>query len=195
MSSGQRKRKASEVGKSRLTPRRRRGASTTSSMAEVAEPIEVEENGEEVVDLTCESSLEPVVVDLTHNIDQALNDSVVVKHQGRRRRNAGRSTTQTASCILSSDDEDARDSNISSSRRSSNLPATNYTSSRSSGSITCPICMESYSEIIQSGRLIVSTKCGHIFCSQCLRDSLKNSSSCPTCRQKLTAKQYHPIYI
>lgn len=50
-------------------------------------------------------------------------------------------------------------------------------------------------QIVQSGRLIVSTKCGHVFCSQCLRDSLRNANSCPTCRKKLTHGQYHPIYI
>ncbi|XP_073504722.1 E3 ubiquitin-protein ligase RNF4 [Phyllobates terribilis] len=194
MSSGQRKRKASAVGKSRLS-QRRRGASTTSAMATVTEPIEVEESGEEVVDLTCESSFEPVVVDLTHNVDQTLNDSVVVKHPSRRRRNAGRTTNQTTSCILSSDDEDTRDNDILASTRSSNPQSTNHTSSRLSGSVTCPICMDGYSEIIQSGRLIVSTKCGHIFCSQCLRDALKSVATCPACRQKLTAKQYHPIYI
>ncbi|XP_077136282.1 E3 ubiquitin-protein ligase RNF4 [Ranitomeya variabilis] len=192
---GQRKRKTSAVGKSRLSQRRRRGASTTSTMAAVTEPIEVEESGEEVVDLTCESSLEPVVVDLTHNIDQTLNDSVVVKQSSHRRRNAGRTTAQSTSCILSSDDEDSLDNDILAGRRSSNLPPTMHTTSRSSGSVTCPICMDGYSEIVQSGRLIVSTKCGHIFCSQCLRDSIKNMAKCPTCRQKLTAKQYHPIYI
>ncbi|XP_073430568.1 E3 ubiquitin-protein ligase RNF4 [Dendrobates tinctorius] len=190
---GQRKRKAPAVGKSRLSQRRRRGASTTSSMAAETDPIEVEEGGEDVVDLTCESSFEPVVVDLTHNVDQTLNDSVVVI-EVHRRRNAGRTTTQTTSCILSSDDEDTRDNDILASR-SSNLPPTMHTSSRLSGSVTCPICMDGYSEIVQNGRLIVSTKCGHIFCSQCLRDSLKNIAKCPTCRQKLTPKQYHPIYI
>ncbi|XP_040275140.1 E3 ubiquitin-protein ligase RNF4 isoform X1 [Bufo bufo] len=190
MSSGQRKRKASE-GKSRSSQRRRRGASTTSSMATVAEPIEVEESGEEVVDLTCES-LEPVVVDLTHN------DSVVIveEHQSpRRRRSTARNTSQAASCILSSDDEDTRDNDGFGSRGSRDLPPVNHSSARTSGSVSCPICMDGYSEITQSGRLIVSTKCGHIFCSQCLRDALKNVTSCPTCRKKLTHKQYHPIYI
>lgn len=190
MNSGQRKRKAAEVGKSRSTRRRSRGASTTSSMATVAEPIELEESGEEVVDLTCES-LEPVVVDLTHN------DSVVIveeQQSPRRRRNGTRSTTQTASCILSSDDDDTRDSDLIAGRRSRDLPHTNH-NLRTSGSVSCPICMDGYSEIIQSGRLIVSTKCGHVFCSQCIRDALRNVTSCPTCRKKLTAKQYHPIYI
>ncbi|XP_075713292.1 E3 ubiquitin-protein ligase RNF4 isoform X2 [Rhinoderma darwinii] len=190
MNSGQRKRKGTEAGKSRSSQRRRRGASTTSAMAAVIEPIEVEESGEEVVDLTCES-LEPVVVDLTHN------DSVVIveEHQTRRRRNATRTTTQTASCILSSDDEDARDNDLSANRRSRDPPPPEHNNSRTSGSVSCPICMDGYSEITQSGRLIVSTKCGHIFCSQCLRDALKNVTSCPTCRKKLTPKQYHPIYI
>ncbi|CAN2390606.1 Prokaryotic RING finger family 4 [Pristimantis euphronides] len=158
-------------------------------MATETELIEVEENGEEVVDLTCES-LEPVVVDLTNN------DSVVVKHRTPRRGRSGtRSTTQTASCILSSDDEDTRDHDILASRRAGDLSQTNRNGSRSSGSVSCPICMDSYSEIVQSGRLIVSTKCGHVFCSQCIRDALRNATSCPTCRKKLTPKQYHPIYI
>ncbi|XP_075713247.1 E3 ubiquitin-protein ligase RNF4 isoform X1 [Rhinoderma darwinii] len=117
------------------------------------------------------------------------------EHQTRRRRNATRTTTQTASCILSSDDEDARDNDLSANRRSRDPPPPEHNNSRTSGSVSCPICMDGYSEITQSGRLIVSTKCGHIFCSQCLRDALKNVTSCPTCRKKLTPKQYHPIYI
>uniref|UniRef100_A0A672K2W4 E3 ubiquitin-protein ligase RNF4 n=1 Tax=Sinocyclocheilus grahami TaxID=75366 RepID=A0A672K2W4_SINGR len=63
------------------------------------------------------------------------------------------------------------------------------------GAVSCPVCMDAYSEIIDSGRLMVSTKCGHLFCSQCIRDSLSRAHSCPTCRKKLTHKQYHPIYI
>lgn len=53
----------------------------------------------------------------------------------------------------------------------------------------------SFPQIIESGRLMVSTKCGHLFCSQCIRDSLARAHNCPTCRKKLTYKQYHPIYI
>ncbi|CAI9560540.1 unnamed protein product [Staurois parvus] len=117
------------------------------------------------------------------------------EHQGQRG-NAGRGSSLVSSCILSSDDEDSRNNDVYlSGSRSSDL-TTSYNRSRSSaGNVSCPICMDGYSEIIQSGRLIVSTKCGHIFCSQCLRDALKNATSCPTCRKKLTHKQYHPIYI
>lgn len=50
-------------------------------------------------------------------------------------------------------------------------------------------------QIVDSGRLVVSTKCGHVFCSQCLRDALTTSHTCPTCRKRLTHRQYHPLYV
>ncbi|KAK0679064.1 RNF4 ligase, partial [Pygoscelis papua] len=174
----QRKRRGGAVNSRRVRKRNRLMAST-AEMASEAEPIELEESaGEEVVDLTCESS-DPVVVDLTHN------DSVVVSKNQRQRRNLRlRGQLQLDICILISDDEDeTRDNDVY------------VTDKVPSGTVSCPICMDGYSEIVQSGRLIVSTKCGHVFCSQCLRDSLRNANSCPTCRKKLTHRQYHPIYI
>ncbi|MEE6462672.1 hypothetical protein FKM82_001671 [Ascaphus truei] len=188
MSTDQRKRKGVASNNSRQTHKRRRVAGSTTMAAE-AEPIELEESGEEVVDLTCESS-EPVVVDLTHN------DSVVIVDDNHsQRRNRTRGTQQTASCILSSD-EDSRDTDVFVTNKDSrDLSSLENDGSRPLGTVSCPICMDCYSEIVQSGRLIVSTKCGHIFCSQCLRDALKNTTSCPTCRKKLNHKQYHPIYI
>ncbi|CAM5150662.1 unnamed protein product [Natator depressus] len=192
MSTTQRKRRGGAIN-SRQTRKRNRLVASATEMASEAEPIELEESaGEEVVDLTCESS-EPVVVDLTHN------DSVVVKNQ-RQRRNLGlRSQRQSDSCVLSSDDEDdSRDNDVYVTNKVSGDLETledETASSRPSGTVSCPICMDGYSEIVQSGRLIVSTKCGHVFCSQCLRDSLRNANSCPTCRKKLNHKQYHPIYI
>ncbi|XP_069651245.1 E3 ubiquitin-protein ligase RNF4 isoform X1 [Haliaeetus albicilla] len=71
MSTTQRKRRGGAVN-SRQARKRNRLMASTTEMASEAEPIELEESaGEEVVDLTCESS-DPVVVDLTHN------DSVVI---------------------------------------------------------------------------------------------------------------------
>ncbi|NXI27152.1 RNF4 ligase, partial [Sterrhoptilus dennistouni] len=63
------------------------------------------------------------------------------------------------------------------------------------GTVRCPICMDFYPQIVQSGRLILSTLCGHVFCSQCLPFALQSASFCPTCRTDLTPGQYHPIYI
>uniref|UniRef100_A0A670IHW3 E3 ubiquitin-protein ligase RNF4 n=1 Tax=Podarcis muralis TaxID=64176 RepID=A0A670IHW3_PODMU len=168
-------------------------AEAASQVASQAEPIDLEEGAcEEVVDLTCESS-EPVVVDLTHN------DSVVIVEENVRRRNQELRRQQLPdSCVLSSDDDDARDNDVvltGTLPRELELLDDGISNSRRSGTVSCPICMDGYSEIVQSGRLIVSTKCGHVFCSQCLRDSLRNANSCPTCRKKLGYKQYHPIYI
>ncbi|XP_038600990.1 E3 ubiquitin-protein ligase RNF4 isoform X3 [Tachyglossus aculeatus] len=124
---------------------------------------------------------------------------LVESEDRRQRRSLGVSQRQPDSCVLSSDDEDeSRDHDVyvtNNVPRESVAPEEEATRSRPSGTVSCPICMDGYSEIVQSGRLIVSTKCGHVFCSQCLRDSLRNASSCPTCRKKLNHKQYHPIYI
>uniref|UniRef100_A0A8D2D9Q8 Ring finger protein 4 n=1 Tax=Sciurus vulgaris TaxID=55149 RepID=A0A8D2D9Q8_SCIVU len=66
-----RKRRGGTVS-SRQAQKRTREAASTPEISLEAEPIElVETAGDEIVDLTCES-LEPVVVDLTHN------DSVVI---------------------------------------------------------------------------------------------------------------------
>uniref|UniRef100_A0A663DJY6 E3 ubiquitin-protein ligase RNF4 n=1 Tax=Aquila chrysaetos chrysaetos TaxID=223781 RepID=A0A663DJY6_AQUCH len=196
MSTTQRKRRGRAVN-SRQAQKRNRLMASTTGMASEAEPAELEESaGEEVVDLTCESS-DPVVVDLTHN------DSVVVsKNQQQRRDRRLRGQPRFHICILISDDEDEpRDNDVYVKDKTLLLqnswvcPVEDEDCHTPTGTVSCPICMDGYSEIVQSGRLIVSTKCGHVFCSQCLRDSLRNANSCPTCRKKLTHRQYHPIYI
>uniref|UniRef100_A0A2K5P9G0 E3 ubiquitin-protein ligase RNF4 n=2 Tax=Cebus imitator TaxID=2715852 RepID=A0A2K5P9G0_CEBIM len=178
---------------SRQAQKRTREAASTLEISLEAEPIElVETAGDEIVDLTCES-LEPVVVDLTHN------DSVVIVDERRRpRRNARRLHQDHAdSCVVSSDDEElSRDRDVYvTTHTPRNTRDEGAAGLRPSGTVSCPICMDGYSEIVQNGRLIVSTECGHVFCSQCLRDSLRNANTCPTCRKKIIHKRYHPIYI
>ncbi|XP_022410469.1 E3 ubiquitin-protein ligase RNF4 isoform X1 [Sagmatias obliquidens] len=210
-----RKRRGGTVN-SRQAQKRTREASSPPEMALEAEPIElVESAGDEIVDLTCES-LEPVVVDLTHSdsvvisITRALLDlsknqllalwilSLIVEERRRPRRNGRRLRQEHAdSCVLSSDDEELpRDKDVYvTTHTPRNAREEAATGLRPSGTVSCPICMDGYSEIVQNGRLIVSTECGHVFCSQCLRDSLKNANTCPTCRKKISHKRYHPIYI
>uniref|UniRef100_A0A2K6CHC2 E3 ubiquitin-protein ligase RNF4 n=1 Tax=Macaca nemestrina TaxID=9545 RepID=A0A2K6CHC2_MACNE len=116
----------------------------------------------------------------------------------RPRRNARRLPQDHAdSCVVSSDDEElSRDRDVYvTTHTPRNTRDEGATGLRPSGTVSCPICMDGYSEIVQNGRLIVSTECGHVFCSQCLRDSLKNANTCPTCRKKINHKRYHPIYI
>lgn len=56
---------------------------------------------------------------------------------------------------------------------------------------TCPICLESKTAVPE----IMSTTCGHIFCGTCIRSAVRIHKKCPTCRKKLTAKQFHKIFL
>uniref|UniRef100_A0A670HML8 RING-type domain-containing protein n=1 Tax=Podarcis muralis TaxID=64176 RepID=A0A670HML8_PODMU len=167
-----------------------------AAVAAQVKPLRLDDRSvdEEVVDLTCETS-EPIVVDLTHN-----DSVVVVGESGQQPNREFRRQPLSDSLILSSDDDDDDSGHTESDALATReLPREvgrkEFASSRSSGTVYCPICIESYAEIVQSGRLIVSTKCGHIFCSLCLSNALGHANFCPTCRRELTQKEYHPIYI
>ncbi|XP_041714131.1 RING finger protein 4 [Coregonus clupeaformis] len=190
-STTQRKRRTGAPSSSRRTAKSIRVTDTSvrpraAASAAATETIDVLESSrtssEEVVDLTCEGS-ESTVVDLTNN------DSVVVVDEGPQ----GRHGADSESYVLSSDEEEDTNGGLSADLLSS-LQASSRARS-TPGTVSCPVCMDTHAEIIESGRLVVSTKCGHLFCSQCLRDSLLRSHTCPTCRKKLTQKQCHPIYI
>lgn len=70
---------------------------------------------------------------------------------------------------------------------------------------TCPICMETFSEIKASKRNLMTTRCGHIFCSTCLAMVKKPGKTsarrivdvveCPTCRKVMHWEACHPIYL
>ena len=71
---------------------------------------------------------------------------------------------------------------------------------------TCPICFETFSEIKASKRNLMTTRCGHIFCSTCLERVKKPGRSttsrlpivfveCPTCRKAMHWEACHPIYL
>ncbi|XP_061342141.1 uncharacterized protein LOC133288404 [Gastrolobium bilobum] len=52
----------------------------------------------------------------------------------------------------------------------------------------CPICM---------GPLVeeMSTRCGHIFCKNCIKAAITAQSKCPTCRKKVTAKELIRVFL
>jgi len=68
-------------------------------------------------------------------------------------------------------------------------------SSASTPGVSCPICLDSITEIKSDGKILVSTNCGHVFCNVCIKDTIRTQKKCPTCRKKLGAKSYHPIYL
>ncbi|XP_062515995.1 E3 ubiquitin-protein ligase RNF4-like [Corticium candelabrum] len=61
--------------------------------------------------------------------------------------------------------------------------------------ITCPVCMDSADQILADKRKLVSTTCGHVFCGKCIRSAIRRQHMCPTCRKRLSLKQFHPIYL
>ncbi|XP_032541197.1 E3 ubiquitin-protein ligase RNF4-like isoform X2 [Chiroxiphia lanceolata] len=112
-----------------------------------------------------------------------------------------RSHQQSDSSVLSRDDEDETTTNdmygtaTASEQQVSPEAQTANSNAWPPGTIWCPICMDLYSKILRSERLVLSTLCGHIFCSQCLPVAIEVTGACPTCSRELTHRQYHPIYI
>ncbi|KAM4586719.1 E3 ubiquitin-protein ligase RNF4 [Fundulus diaphanus] len=171
--------KTSRAANSRTLAHRTDNAGDPTPPSDPTDTLDsVTEGVEEVVDLTREGS-EAAVVDLT-----TANDSVLLVDEGP----LDIRVPPGQSYVLSSDDDE--DAVVHAAIMSSA-----HTARSTSGLVSCPICLDLYAEIVDSGRLVVSTKCGHVFCSQCLRDALASSHTCPTCRKRLTARQYHPLYI
>jgi len=61
--------------------------------------------------------------------------------------------------------------------------------------LNCPICMDDFSAIVKDNRQLMSTNCGHVFCSTCLKAAVKTQKKCPTCRKTQTSKNLHPIFL
>jgi len=60
---------------------------------------------------------------------------------------------------------------------------------------SCPVCLDNLPRIKSSGRNMMSTVCGHVFCSSCLSACFKSNGRCPTCRKMLLSKDMHQIFI
>ncbi|XP_012525149.1 E3 ubiquitin-protein ligase RNF4 isoform X2 [Monomorium pharaonis] len=57
--------------------------------------------------------------------------------------------------------------------------------------LTCPICFESLS----SDRKPLTTRCGHVFCTECLQTNFHTSKKCPTCKSTITLKSCTRLYF
>ncbi|KAH9680714.1 hypothetical protein WN943_029673 [Citrus x changshan-huyou] len=53
---------------------------------------------------------------------------------------------------------------------------------------SCPICMGPLSEA-------TSTKCGHIFCKDCIKGAIAAQGKCPNCRQKVGKRGIFRVYL
>ncbi|SPP82838.1 E3 ubiquitin-protein ligase RNF4-like isoform X2 [Drosophila guanche] len=54
----------------------------------------------------------------------------------------------------------------------------------------CPVCLE-----IVRHREPFSTKCGHVFCRQCIETAIISFQKCPLCQQKLTLAKTNRIFL
>ena len=70
-----------------------------------------------------------------------------------------------------------------------------HSSTSMSTSIVCPVCMDHVSVFKSSGRELMTTTCGHIFCDVCIRNAISSFHKCPVCNKKLSIRQYHRLYI
>lgn len=56
--------------------------------------------------------------------------------------------------------------------------------------MACSICLEN-----MVGRKVVSTTCGHVFCSECILTSLMVRLRCPNCQTYVGSADLHPLYL
>ncbi|XP_018054052.1 PREDICTED: uncharacterized RING finger protein C548.05c-like [Atta colombica] len=57
--------------------------------------------------------------------------------------------------------------------------------------LTCPICFEALSSKLKP----YTTRCGHLFCSDCLQTFLQTAKKCPTCKTTITLKSCTRLYL
>ena len=55
----------------------------------------------------------------------------------------------------------------------------------------CPVCLDSFVEIRDNGSFLASTTCGHVFCGPCLTSAIGQNGKCPTCRERVSSKNWH----
>lgn len=63
-------------------------------------------------------------------------------------------------------------------------------SDSSVGEVRCPICFQDMNKCNTS-----ATACGHLFCFQCISDSLKRNDCCPICKQTSHFSTLRTIYL
>lgn len=55
---------------------------------------------------------------------------------------------------------------------------------------SCSICLEN-----MTGREVLSSTCGHVYCKDCILTSIKFRLRCPNCQAFLNADKLHPLYL
>ena len=58
----------------------------------------------------------------------------------------------------------------------------------------CPICIEPLEDIKKTGDAMLSLKCGHVFCKNCVA-SIKSTKKCPMCRASFGVKDIRKVLL
>ncbi|XP_074643085.1 E3 ubiquitin-protein ligase RNF4-like isoform X2 [Tubulanus polymorphus] len=139
------------------------------------------------IDLTDDVEIEHEIVDLTSPFNNNNNNNAPV-------------VVDSASPVLrintpvSSDDsfDDLPPADFITPTKKSNREEDDFTPGRA---VSCPVCLDNYRQIRASKRTLMSTVCGHVFCSECINGAINIQRRCPTCRKKLNKKQIHPLFL
>jgi len=68
--------------------------------------------------------------------------------------------------------------------------------SSSNLTLLCPVCLDSFEMIKAEGqRQLISTKCGHVFCSSCIDDIMRKHKCCPSCRTAIRKPSLRAIFL
>lgn len=65
-----------------------------------------------------------------------------------------------------------------------------YQMKTGNSSLHCSVCLELFS----TGQ-IYSTRCGHLFCQPCFKNSIEGNEVCPMCKTPSKIAELHPIYF
>ncbi|KAH8243566.1 hypothetical protein KR032_008608, partial [Drosophila birchii] len=98
-------------------------------------------------------------------------------HSARRRNNLQQSTSNAVVVDLDDPSPPKR-------------PCPSFDKSQEEESYKCPVCLENVRR-----REPVSTKCGHVFCKDCLVGAINSVHKCPLCNKKITQRQFTRIYL
>jgi len=153
---------------------------------------------QQVVDLTCDNYDEEFV-DLTDfdNTPIIIPGTATVRPVTRNE-DSLHSPYLISDGSISDDDLPPVPFKITAKPRTKRSTNSGQTSTSTASEALCPVCLDSFRDVKASGRQVMATTCGHVFCEECLQGVLNESAAgrkCPTCRKKLSARTIHPLFI
>ncbi|XP_011312931.1 E3 ubiquitin-protein ligase RNF4 isoform X1 [Fopius arisanus] len=131
--------------------------------------------------------LDTIIIDST-DPSTVIREAPVPRRLGRPKRSP---TSRTTTIVTEENSIIDLDNTISDEDANQLIPQINDSVESSPTVLTCPVCYED----LRASRKPMSTKCGHIFCEECLIATLATQKKCPKCKGSITRKTCHRIYF